>query len=107
MKVPCNLTPGRRVFSQTTQVPAVPGLYAFDMELLLPALTDLRASYLPGPTPADLLEIPKASMRFYLTWYVDDIAKGFANEHRFAILKMIREDVIFTDVTIPFNVPIQ
>lgn len=106
-KVACNLSPGRRVMGQTTFVPAAPGLYAFDMELLLPALTDIRASYLPGPMPADLVECPKQSQRFYLVWYVDDIAKGFANEHRFAIIKMVRDDVVFTDVTFPFTVPIQ
>jgi hypothetical protein len=50
--------------------------------LLLPPLTDVRSRFL-GPH-ADLLEIPSGSGRWYSVGYVEDIGKGFANEHRAA-----------------------
>jgi hypothetical protein len=54
------------------------------MWLRLPALTDVRDTK-SGGMP-DILEVPAGSGRFYTSVWVDDIALGFANEHRFAIL---------------------
>lgn len=55
--------------------------------LLLPAFTDVRSAYIgllfAGP---DLVEVPGGSGRFYTVDHVDDFGKGFANEHRFAVL---------------------
>lgn len=35
---------------------------------------------------SDVIEIPAGSERYYLVLMVDDIAKGFTNEHRYAVL---------------------
>lgn len=71
----CNLTPGRRVMLPS-QVPASV------MEALLPALTDVRAA--DPLTGNDVVEIPATSGRYYKVVGVDDIGKGFPNEHRIA-----------------------
>jgi len=51
---------------------------------LFPALTDIRDN--STPTGSDILEIPVDSGRYYYVFNVDDVAKGFTNEHRYAIL---------------------
>jgi hypothetical protein len=48
--------------------------------LLLPALTDIRDDQVGSF--ADLVEVPAGSGRFYQVLWVDDVAKGFANEYR-------------------------
>jgi hypothetical protein len=54
------------------------------MWLRCPPLSDLRPFSL---TPsADLVEVPLGSGRFYFVFDVDDVGKGFPNEHRFALL---------------------
>lgn len=56
------------------------------MVLLVPKDTDLRDDFsAPGNSP-DAIQCPPGSGRWYQCAYVDDVAKGFANEHRFAIL---------------------
>jgi hypothetical protein len=60
--------------------------------LLLPALTDIRdKASTPGHGP-DLVEVPVGSGRWYCPQVVDDIGKGFANEHRFATLQKVWAD---------------
>lgn len=54
------------------------------MHLLLPAHTDIRGAW--NGQPADVVEVPRGTHRFYQVGYVDDIGKGFANEHRCAVL---------------------
>lgn len=56
--------------------------------LLLPSGADVRdlSVYPAVSTSADLIEVPAGSGRWYTAWLVDDIAKGFPNEHRFALL---------------------
>jgi hypothetical protein len=52
------------------------------MNLLLPAKTDVR-----GPQDVrsfDMVEVPAGSGRWYSVVFVDDIGRGFANEHRTA-----------------------
>lgn len=72
-----NLAAGRRLpFDNTSAV--------LDMYLLLPAGTDIRSSI--NATDPDVVEVPAGSGRFYLVAFVDDLGKGFANEHRFAVL---------------------
>jgi hypothetical protein len=34
----------------------------------------------------DLVEVPAGTGRFYRVQWVDDLGKGFDNEHRFALL---------------------
>jgi hypothetical protein len=54
---------------------------------LFPAGTDVRDISVTGNP--DAVEIPLGSGRFYWAAFVDDIAKGFVNEHRWAILPKI------------------
>lgn len=63
--------------------------------LLLPALTDIRdnSGFGGSAASADIVEVPAASGRFYLVDSVDDIGKGFPNEHRCAILSKAYADV--------------
>lgn len=78
-----NLTPGRRHITPYALGPAGAQDLA-NMYLLLPAGTDIRDS--KGGTGDDLAEVPAGSGRFYMVRFVDDVASGFANEHRFAQL---------------------
>jgi hypothetical protein len=80
-----NLSPGRRVMVAAGTLPLNPAttcpLY---VEVLLPRLTDVRGvNTVAGP---DTVEVPAGSLRYYTVLQVDDIGKGFANEHRFAVL---------------------
>lgn len=80
-----NLTPGER---SLLGVIAVSTSNSTPMELLLPPHTDIRPEY--NGLTADWVEVPSGSGRFYQVAYVDDIGKGFANEHRFALIVMVR-----------------
>jgi hypothetical protein len=51
--------------------------------LLFPVGTDIRDAS-AGPNP-DAIEVPLGSGRFYWVAFCDDIAKGFTNEHRWAV----------------------
>lgn len=77
----CNLAWGKRVSSYQGEIgtPNEPV-----MTLLCLALTDIRGPQNSGG--ADVIECPKDSGRFYTCLGVDDIGKGFPNEHRAAIL---------------------
>lgn len=103
-----NLSPGKRTFSVWQDVQPTDTVFRFPMEVLVPPLTDLRAWYDDGAgVKPDLVECPKSSTRFYIVYYVDDIAKGFANEHRFAMLQMVRGATTFVDTgPIPFPIPL-
>jgi hypothetical protein len=79
----CNLTPGRRTLEAKPVLAGQPTPAIF-MELLLPKLTDIRANF-NGAMP-DIVEVPSGSKRFYQVVGVDDIGKGFLNEHRLAML---------------------
>jgi hypothetical protein len=54
---------------------------SWGMLLLVPKGTDVRARR-PGGVNPDLVEAPAGSGRYYICSQTDDIAKGFANEHR-------------------------
>lgn len=81
--VPCNLAMGKRVtdngaeFNWTNPIPGT-------AKVLLPKGTDVRDC--STSTTSDLLEIPKGTGRWYVVANVDDIGKGFANEHRYCYL---------------------
>lgn len=83
--VPCNLAWGRRVSSMQ-------GLNAHNqatllMALLLPPGADIRSAVAVGQGGGpDVVEVPGGSGRIYLAIDVDDLGKGFANEHRGAAL---------------------
>lgn len=84
LSTPCQL----RGVSSTVAVAFNPS-FGFTMPMLLcvPEGTDLRdASTLSGK---DLIEVPAGSGRTYQVQYVDDIAKGFSNEWRFAIITKV------------------
>lgn len=83
---PCNLAMGRRVASEasTAGVLDQSGLVPI---LLLPPLTDIRDASCGGFN--DLVECPAGSGRYYIATNVDDVGKGFPNEHRLATLGKI------------------
>lgn len=53
--------------------------------LYLPMGTDIRPTQVPNA--GDIVEVPAASGRFYTCVAVDDVAKGFANEFRLALIQ--------------------
>jgi hypothetical protein len=59
--------------------------------LLMPAGTDVRCE-LQG-NPDDVVEIPVGSGRWYQVMMVEDIGKGFLNEHRCACVMQIANSV--------------
>jgi hypothetical protein len=61
--------------------------YVVHPQLLLPLGTDIRD--LSCSVIADVVEVPAGTGRFYLVLYVDDMGKGFSNEHRFAVLQKL------------------
>lgn len=80
-----NLAHSRREHGELLVPPAPGYIHAFNMWLLLPALTDVRDPFANGGA-GDLVECPAGSGRMYAVLAVDDAAKGFANEHRVAVL---------------------
>jgi hypothetical protein len=81
---PCNLALGRRTGLILGAGVQDNGFDALTPSLLLPALTDIRDSSCGGEM--DIVEVPAGTGRWYLVAGVDDIGKGFANEHRVATL---------------------
>jgi len=61
----------------------------YGVELLCPAGTDIRDKTCAGGVP-DAVEVPIGSGRWYYVFVVDDVAKGFSNEYRFAIIGKIQ-----------------
>jgi hypothetical protein len=89
--VPCNLAYGRRVNVASTGGTGSAGIPLQAMNALVPAGTDIRGPQGPGTMPdavtgviGDYVEAPAGSGRFYVVTFVDDIGKGFPNEHRTA-----------------------
>lgn len=81
--VDCALVYGRRTNQIATGGTFIPGFPEQAVSLLLPALTDIR-----GPQDSthmhDVVEVPSGSGRWYGVCFVDDIGKGYPNEHRTA-----------------------
>lgn len=78
----CQLTYGRRGAIPAFFEAAAVGAFAQTMSLLLPPKADIR-----GPQDVDsfdCVEVPEGSGRWYSVCAVDDIGRGFTNEHRFA-----------------------
>jgi hypothetical protein len=78
---PCNLAWGRRVSLALAPLGTLIGAV---LTLLLPPGTDIQCvqSQLAG----DVVEVPAGSGCFYAVFGVGDIGKGFANEHRAALV---------------------
>jgi hypothetical protein len=81
--VGCNLAFGRRVTFPPGSSESSLG-QAMDMQLLLPAGTDIRG--LLNADGPDGVQCPPDSGRYYVVDFVDDAGKGFSNEHRVALL---------------------
>jgi len=78
-----NLAWGRRI------APATGGTGNFgitSMTLLIPMRTDIRQGTLTTSTVGDYVEVPAGTGRYYGVVFVDDIGRGFPNEHRAALL---------------------
>lgn len=82
--VKCNLAWGRRTAVPSTGGTGALGVVLFTMTLLLPARTNIWGD--PGLVACSVVEVPLASGRYYRVAVVDDLGKGFANEHRGAVL---------------------
>ena len=82
LSVVCNLAFGRRVG------PVSYNSGSLTMSLLLPPGTDVR-TVIETALGNDVIECPAGSKRYYQPLLVDDIGKGFPNEHRFALLQQI------------------
>jgi hypothetical protein len=81
---PCNLAMGRRTALDRSAGEQDAGILGLTPTLLLPPLTDIRDA--STMLESDLVEVPAGTGRFYLAVCVDDIGKGFPNEHRAATL---------------------
>lgn len=101
--IPCNLANGRvsHVLNSQQRLIAQNTLGA-SASVLWPAHSDVRDASV-GPNP-DVVEIPAGSGRFYWIAFMDDIAKGFANEHRWTICPKVFTDGHF-DYRWPLPVP--
>lgn len=77
----CNLAYGRRVNLGPVSEDFDAGTV---MTLLLPPGVDIRSS--AQSASSSWVEVPAGSLRYYATYGVDDVGKGFSNEHRAAIL---------------------
>ncbi len=81
----CNLA-----FSRRAQLPTAfqtNNEWSVIMSLLVPAGSDIRS--LVNAAVEDIIECPSGSGRWYQVGAVDDIGKGFPNEHRCALLFQI------------------
>lgn len=83
--VPCNLAWGRRVSPAVASLTEDPSA-SFTITLLLPAGTDITSALQSGPGASSYVEVPFGTGRWYEVFYVDDIGKGFTNEHRAALI---------------------
>lgn len=81
-----NLAFGRRVAEGHISPPTTGGTLLLPL-LLLPAHTDVRAK--AKTVGAGSCEVPAGSGRLYHVLDVEDIGKGFSNEHRAALLQAI------------------
>ena len=80
----CQLCHGKRVNVRVWSNAMNPRVTGAAMSLLLPKGADIRG---PQDTVSiDMVEVPVGSARWYWVNFVDDVAKGFANEYREAII---------------------
>lgn len=84
IRLKCNLAWGKRVAVPSTGGTGTLGVVLMTMTLLMPPLTNIWGD--PDLVACCVVEAPIGTGRVYRVAYVDDIGKGFANEHRAAIL---------------------
>lgn len=76
-------------WDRTAGVPFLVGANIVHVMLLrVPAGTDLRDQL--SATFQDVVEVPAGSGRFYTCWRVDDVARGFPNEYRQGLLRLVQ-----------------
>lgn len=84
----CALVYGKRSLTVTPQPSALPNAFnaqttsALTMDLVLSAFSDIRGR--ENSIGQDCVEVPQGTGRYYHVLQVDDIGKGWPNEHRFA-----------------------
>ncbi len=105
---------GNLAYSKRVTEGVVSGLIPSDaiaqvpVKLLLPVGTDVRDASVANPPNSDLVQVPAGSGRWYYVANVDDIGKGFANEHRCAIIFKIYEAIdppLFPGLLWPTPIP--
>lgn len=72
--VPCNLQFAKKIHFEGGSI----------MFLLVPKGTDIRDSTTSSGNLVDIVEVPAGSQRWYYSWMVDDVSKGFPTEYRCA-----------------------
>jgi len=95
LSTPANLAVGRRVVTDAQFRNVWADTYNGLVNLLFPPGTDVRDTNCNIPNN-DIVEVPAGSGRWYALAYVDDLGKGFPNEHRYAFAYKISEHL---DVT--------
>lgn len=88
---PSVVSEGNLAWGRRTAAPASGGTDSLGVVftaplILLPARTDVRSAEKGEPVGDDYVEAPAGSGRLYYSVYVEDIGRGFDNEHRAAIL---------------------
>jgi len=83
-----NLAWGKRVSAPASGGTGSLGVVFVAPVLLLPAHTDIRSDE-KCATGDDFVEVPAGTGRIYVVIYVDDLGKGFSNEHRGALLTAV------------------
>lgn len=73
------------------------------ISLLLPALTDVRTPACYVGSGFDLVEVPAGTGRYYVVQNVDDIGKGFSNEHR--VVTLSQAPIAYSGHAWPVPVP--
>lgn len=83
LQAPCQIRAIRTALALNHDVASGPGTL-----LLFPRLTDIRPffGFAVAGISGDVVEVPAGSARFYVCNYIEDVAKGFLNEHRAAIV---------------------
>lgn len=83
----CQLAPPTRGAGSFPSVGSITGMtQSFYWSVRFPALTDVRDPSV-DLTRTDFIECPAGSGRWYFVCIVDDVAKGFPNEYRIAIVR--------------------
>lgn len=82
----CQLVPPTRGANSSSTSSVIDVNQRYNWSIRVPKGTDIRdASCNHGMT--DFVEVPGGSGRWYFVVCVDDVAKGFTNEYRLAILR--------------------
>ena len=85
--IECNLAMGKRISWFNTAQGGLGDFAGLTPVLLCPPLTDVRDRSCGGVS--DVIECPAGSGRWYAAEAVDDIGKGFSNEHRCVTLAKV------------------